>query len=340
MEPSYDPAMAKLTRCCSTFGLFLAAAACSDNVGPADRGPAGGDARPADVSEVGDLGGADASGRDTGRDASAAADASPTADASPATDASPTDADAGISGCTEAWRSGFENGFPGEWLNYDNGSWSENGTMPNGRVSAWTIVDQASGEPIFAGQHAYKGWIAGAAAESHRAYPGIHTNLPTPLVNTFWVYLDADYSALSPSDWIHFGTWGNWDPESDAGVWALHTMSMRDRKLEFAHTNPFLGEYVGPQPQPDFPLRQWVRFTVYVHYAGATGTVHAWQDGVPVLRAEVSQLAANPGTNLRTAHWGMYAAPTVTAGVQYNDDVLIWTLAAPLTDFSVEPRCF
>ena len=62
--------------------------------------------------------------------------------------------------------------------------------------------------------------------------------------------------------------------------------------------------------------------------------------GVPLLRASVSQLAANPGTALRTAHWGMYASAETSQGTQYNDDVVIWSLAAPLTDLETEPDCW
>lgn len=248
------------------------------------------------------------------------------------------DPDAGA-GCTLVWSSGFENGFPGEWLNYDNGSYSPSGTMPAGRVSAWTIIDSSSGEPIFSGEHGYKGWIIGAAGDSHRAYPGIHTDIPTPAVNTFMVNLDADYGQMGSSEWIHFGTWGNEDDQGN-GVWALHTMSVRDSKLEFAHTDPFSGEYIGPPSVPDFPLRRWVRFTVYILYQNTTGFVQVWQDGVPMLRAEVSQLASNPGTRLTRAHWGMYASAETTQGIQYNDDIRIWTLEQPLTDLDSEPDCY
>jgi hypothetical protein len=313
--------------------LLTALPVCHGTLGNGRGRDAGADAPAGDDSAGGDSAGG-------AGEESAATDPAGDPTGDPAGDPGPAGDGTGGLTCTFAWGSGFENGFPGEWLDYDNGSWSADGSMPGGRVSAWTIIDTGDGEPIFAGGHGYKGWIVGAASDSHRAYPGIHTNIPTPLVNTFWVYLDADYAAMSASDWIHFGTWGNWDAGTNAGLWALHTMSVRDRKLEFAHTNPFLGEYIGPQPQPDFPLRQWVRFTVYVHYAGITGTVQAWQDGVAMLRAEVSQLAANPGTALRTAHWGMYAAATVTGGVQYNDDILVWTLPAPLTELVDEPRCF
>lgn len=240
--------------------------------------------------------------------------------------------------CSLVWESGFENGFPGEWDTYDNGSWSPDGSMPVDRVSAWTIVD-AGVEPVFSGDHGYKGWIWGPSNDSHRAYPGISLMATTPIVNTFMVRLDVDYDALGP-EWIHFGTWGNFLAEDQSGLYALHTMSVRERKLEFAHTEPFLGDWIGPEPQPDFPTGQWVRFTVYAHYEGDTGVVQAWQDGVPVLRAAVSQLAEFPGTWLSYAHWGMYAGATASTGTQYNDDIRIWQLDAPLVDLEAEPDCW
>ena len=235
--------------------------------------------------------------------------------------------------------SGFENGFPGgEWLDFNNGSYSADGAMPSNRVSAWTIVDRRSGEPVVAGNHAYKGWIVAAASESHRAYPVIHADIPTPLVNSFLVYLDTDYERMRQA-WVHLGTWGNRDSGSNSGDWALHTMAVRNGKLEFAHTSPFHGEYIGSRPRPDFPLRRWVRFTVYILYEGTTGLVQVWQDGVPMLRAEVAQLAQSPGTRLRTAHWGMYASGSLDHGVQYNDEIRICTLSTPLSDLVREPRC-
>lgn len=238
------------------------------------------------------------------------------------------------------WQSGFETGFPGgEWLDHDNGSYSASGAMPQDRVAAWTIVDRQSGEPVFAGEHAYKGWITGTAGNSHRAYPVIHADFSTPLVNTYLVYLDADYERMSALDWIHLGTWGNHDATAGTGTWALHTLGVRDRKLEFAHTVPFHGEYIGPAAPAEFPLRRWVRLTVYLVYHETTGFVQAWQDGVPLLRATVAGLKENPGTRLRTAHWGMYASGAVARAVQYNDEIRICILDTPLADLAREPRC-
>jgi hypothetical protein len=179
----------------------------------------------------------------------------------------------------------------------------------------------------------YKGWIVGTAPDSHRAYPLLHTDVRTPVVNTFMVYLDADYSTMRPEEWIHFGTWGN------ANEWAVLTMSVRDRHLVFAHADPFEGEYIGPQPQVTFPLRRWVRFTVYLQYDGTNGFAQVWQDGVPMLRAKLPQLGHSAGTNLQRAHWGMYASGSISKAVQYNDDINICNLSAKLTDLVTEPTC-
>jgi hypothetical protein len=67
--------------------------------------------------------------------------------------------------------------------------------------------------------------------------------------------------------------------------------------------------------------------------------VQAWQDGTPMLRAQVPKLKRFPGTHLRTAHWGMYASGNTNQSVQYNDEIRICTLDAPLADFEREPQC-
>jgi hypothetical protein len=251
------------------------------------------------------------------------------------------------------WQSGFENGFPGgEWFGeiFD-------GLVPQGsagptstaglRSSAWAIVDKDSGEPVFSGTHAYKGWVNHSAAENHRAYPMLLTDIPTPLVNSFMVYLDANYDGMSSIDWIHLGTWGNFDQQGRTGTWALHTLSVRNRKLEFAHTRPFHGRYLGKGAQPDFPLRRWVRITIYIVYSAEGGFVQVWQDGVATLRANVIRPAHGVmpgmpdtvGNALHSAHWGIYASPAVREGMEYNDDIRICTLAAPLADLVSEPKC-
>ena len=82
-------------------------------------------------------------------------------------------------------------------------------------------------------------------------------------------------------------------------------MSVQNRKVDFAHTEPFQGEYVGPFPVPDFPLRRSVRMTVYIEYNATAGYGQAWQDGVAMFAvARVANVTA-----LKRAHWGLYATP-------------------------------
>ncbi|MBN2037681.1 MAG: hypothetical protein JW768_13150 [Chitinispirillaceae bacterium] len=227
---------------------------------------------------------------------------------------------------TTYWRSSFENGFPGEWLNYDNGTWTASGVPNPGSDAAWTIVD-GSGVPCGAihGQRVYKGWILDSAGESHRAYPCIHCDYASPLVNSWWVWLDTDYANFPSGGWHHFGTWCN-NPD-----WDVHTMSViRNGRLEMAHVDSF--EVLG---NIDMPLRTWVRFTVYVEYAPAgSNLIVAWMDSTPVMRAKNIK---GGGGNLMRAHWGLYASGNLFEGVQYNDDIQIWGLSGPWTDFSRVP---
>jgi hypothetical protein len=226
---------------------------------------------------------------------------------------------------TLVWESGFENGFPGtEWLGYDNGSYTEDGTPNAGTQEAWTIVDGSRFGDIPAGDHVYKGWVFAEKTESHRPYPGIHCDIPSPLVNSFLVYQEANYDELDASEWIHFATWGN-NPD-----WYVHTMSVRDRKVEMAHLD---WTYIGPTPQPDFPLEQWVRFTAYIDYTD-NGYIRVWQDGVPIFEGNYT---TRSGDNLMRAHWGLYCSGSIDNATQYNDEIKIWTLDSRLTDLETEP---
>jgi MYXO-CTERM domain-containing protein len=224
---------------------------------------------------------------------------------------------------TPAWYSGFEDGFPGEFLDYDNMTYTDADVPNPGKNEAWSIVGADKFPDILAGEHVYKGWVTAAQASSHRAYPVLHTDIVTPAVNTFWVWLDVDWDMLAVPDWVHFGTWG----KQGNNEWIVHTLSVRDRKLEVAHLQNV--DYIGPEPQPEFPLKQWVRFTVYVHYPedGGDGVVCTWQDGVPMIAGTWNEA---DGTHLTRVHWGEYAAGAVNNGVQYNDEIQLWTLDEPL----------
>ncbi len=227
---------------------------------------------------------------------------------------------------TPYWRSSFETGFPGEWLNYDGGAFSPTGAAGAGRTEHWTLVDAASA-PAGAkhGSRVYKGWITGTASESHRAYPVLHSDFPSPLVNSWWVYLDTDYSRFPSGGWHHFATWGN-NPD-----WSVQTMSvLGNGKLEMAHISNL--KIVGDNTMP---LRQWVRFTAYIAYSpNGDNTLFVWKDGRPCMRA--TNITPGGG-NLMRSHWGLYTSANLPEGIQYNDDIQIWGLSAPWTDFDREP---
>ena len=110
------------------------------------------------------------------------------------------------------------------------------------------------------GKKLYKGWVHGARDGPHRAYPVLHANIPSPLVNSFMVYLEVDYSSMG-ENWIHLASWGN------NIAWYVFTMSVRNRKLEMAHLH---WRWIGPQPQPDFPVGKWVRITAYTHFTSGS----------------------------------------------------------------------
>jgi MYXO-CTERM domain-containing protein len=225
---------------------------------------------------------------------------------------------------TPEWQSGFETGFPGEFTDYDDGSWSMDGEAM-GRPEIWTIV--GTEDPVVtAGEHAYKGFPSGpAASDVRRAYPVLHTDIPSPCVNSFLVYLDADFSQVGVEEWIHVATYAN-NPD-----WTVFTMSVRDSRLEMAHLD---WSYVGPDPQPEFPLRRWVRITTYMEFNGDEALTHVWQDGVHIFEGVFTD---SPGTSLMRAHWGWYSSAAWDEGVEYNDEIQIWSLSGPLTDFTSEP---
>lgn len=226
------------------------------------------------------------------------------------------------------WQSGFEEGFPGEFEDMDSSAFTETGEPNPGLNEAWRIVDRDTFADVYEGDHCYMGWIAGSNTEgfSHRAYPELHADIRSPLVNSFMVYLDVTYADLEDWDWIEIATWAN------NTEWQNHGLAVRESKLTMVN---LVGDNIGPEPQPDFPLRQWVRITVYMYYTpDGDGDVVVWQDGVAVLEGNYT---AREGQDLMRAHWGLYTIAALDSGSIYNDNIQIWGLTDPLTDFSEEP---
>ncbi|MBI5724582.1 MAG: hypothetical protein HZA50_11525 [Planctomycetes bacterium] len=221
------------------------------------------------------------------------------------------------------WQSGFEDPSLGDWT-WLSPSFSRDGKIVSGRMESYMITT----ENAFSGRYAYKGWIVGAQTENHRAYPCHSFKVESPIVNSWYVWLDCNPAKFNDADWIHFATWcnSNWGP-------GLHTMAVRTKalELEMAHCE---WKWVGPPEMRKFPLKKWVRFTYYAHYRPAgDGKIWVWMDGKLIFEAQKN----HNNQFFEQVHWGMYAHPHVDNGVQYNDDIQLWRLSAPWTDKNREP---
>jgi hypothetical protein len=190
-----------------------------------------------------------------------------------------------------------------------------------------TASHMLSTEQVHSGTYAHKGWIDGANPPSrlltnnnHRAYPTFqpHTTAEggykTPVFIEFWVWLDMN---LLPGEWFSFATLDHttttrWDAVlvnlSDKGF--VHLMHVPTRGK---------GKWTFQTNTVKFPMKQWVKLTVVLHFDKKNGYAKVWQDDQLVSESRVER-----GNGFFTqAHFGLYAPPSVSAGVVYNDDLFI-----------------
>ena len=270
---------------------------------------------------------------------------------------------------TLVWQDDFEN-FPDdnqdgrpEWHpKYDG--------FENDETENWHIIDKAQAEAegvdisrIY-GNRLYRGEITGPDTKSHRAYPLAHFDdegygaqldfpegIPSPLVNQWYVWWDPQGQELSGDKWMHFATWSN------NVNWVVNTLTVVKGDSEPYVLNIAGGKKVDSVEyfaDRAVPTRQWIRFTAYIDYSkrngeGAEkgGLIAVWMNGVLIGIAKGGNLAPDATlargyplgtTNLLRAHWGVYASKDCDRGLWYEDLNRIWTLDAPLTNFSKEPE--
>ncbi len=185
---------------------------------------------------------------------------------------------------------------------------------------------------VRSGRFSHKGWVTGSNAPSsrfvnnnHRGYPTIQLYkleggaFRTPVKIEFWVWLDMD---LKPGEWFSFATLDyttrdTWDPVlvnlSDKGI--VHLMHVpTNAKGITTYQNETL----------KFPFREWVKLSVELHFDKDNGYAKVWQNDILMSEAEVRR-----GNGLFTqAHFGLYAPPSITSGVIYNDDLVIREMSA------------
>ncbi len=282
---------------------------------------------------------------DAGPPPAADAGPPPAADAGPppAADAGPPPAvDAGTPpptgacvGARRLWREDFESGDYRNWTShsyYD--SWGD-GCQNNGFAR----------DNVRSGSLSHRSEIVCRSRDSvHRGYGGLqfdgdtrveyYTNrgtgieAPGGVVNTFWLYLDVPYD-------FGGGRWYSlWTVDSDC-AWAerVITLGLEDagRRLTPAHVRESGGTVTFTPGAPAFPLRRWVRVTIYINYH--RGEMHVWQDGASIVHGTFTR----PTRDICHFHWGAYASGDNDDLVLYEDDNSLWKLDAPWTDWSREP---
>lgn len=187
-----------------------------------------------------------------------------------------------------------------------------------------------STDKTHSGDYAHKGWIYAKNSPSrfysnnnHRAYPTIQLYktpegaFKTPVKIEFWVWLDTK---ILPGEWFSFATLDH----TRSNKWDAVLVNLSDQGFVHLMHVPVNGQgkYSFQTSTIQFPMKQWVKLTVALHFDRKEGYAKVWQDDQLVSSAEVRR-----GEGVFTqAHFGLYAPPSLSKGVIYNDDLTITEL--------------
>ncbi len=196
-----------------------------------------------------------------------------------------------------------------------------------------TASHDQSREIVHSGTFSHKGWITGTNPPStafinnnHRGYPSVQLyKLPdgafkTPVKVEFWVWLDME---LEYGEWFSFATLDHtrkntWDPVlvnlNDQGFVELMHVPTNGQGRRDLQTSSIR-----------CPMRQWVKLSIELHFDRRNGYAKVWQNDQLVSSAQVR----TGDGYLTQAHFGLYAPPSISAGVVYNDDLSISELGHP-----------
>jgi hypothetical protein len=184
-----------------------------------------------------------------------------------------------------------------------------------------------STEQVHSGTYSHKGWILASNPEStptqnnnHRAYPTVQLYKTedgayrTPVLIEFWVWLDV---TLAPGEWFSFATLDH----TTSDTWDAVLVNLSDQGFVHLMHVPYngQGDRLYQTDSVVFPMRQWVKLTIELDFNGPGGYTKVWQDDVLVSSALVKR-----GYGFTQAHFGLYAPPSMSSGVVYNDDLTIW----------------
>jgi len=181
--------------------------------------------------------------------------------------------------------------------------------------------------PKHVGRRAHCGSITGPSTPAdvdgpnHRGYPTVQLyRLPpgggfaTPAVVDLWVWADV---SLRSGEWVSFATLSA--DASDAWTRVVTVNLDPGGWVNVFHV-PDQGQHVTElESHRPFPQKQWVHLKITIDFDPNHGSIRVRQDGKLVAKAKVN---GGHGT-LEQAHFGMYGAPSLTAGTLCNDDLRI-----------------
>ena len=160
---------------------------------------------------------------------------------------------------------------------------------------------------------------------NHRGYPTIQFQktpggcFHTPCYIDWWVWLDMPLVAHTPEkQWFSFATFTT-DSTDHWSRTVLVNLSY-DGYLHLMHV-PLQRQKIWlfqPNVLP-FPQKEWVHIKVYLDTRPNVGYAKVWQNGQLVSYAKI----ADGNGLLAQAHFGLYAAPSISKGTVYNDDLEI-----------------
>jgi len=180
--------------------------------------------------------------------------------------------------------------------------------------------------PRHSGTKAHCGWITGPGTTAdkdgpnHRGYPTVQLwrlkggGFATPATIDIWVWANV---TMKRGEWVSLATLSadasdHWTRvvtvNLDPGGWinVFHVPRQGQHKPAVETRRPF-------------PMRTWVHLRIAIDFDASHGRVSVFQNGTLVARARVE----GGHGRLEQAHFGMYAAPTLTTGRICNDDLKI-----------------
>jgi hypothetical protein len=260
-----------------------------------------------------------------------------TADVGPADPAG--DGDGACFRATRLWFEDFEAGDYARWTGDSYGGDWGNHCQSNG----------FSSELARSGTYSHRSEITCAYPDEnnvHRGYGGLQfsgdevlpaytnsgtgTDAPYGLVNTYWSHLET-------STTFEDGTWFSFWTVNSACDWSdpVMTLGLEDPSNRLAAAHHWHGDggtRTFTDGAPGFPLGQWVRTTIYINYHD--DVMHVWQDGQHISEVTFDRSAST----ICHWHWGAYASGDNDDIVLHEDDISVWKLEEPWTDFTVEPH--